>query len=158
MKITSIKTATVIGIIILIVSVSQFMQCTSSSNGQPKKTGKEKVSEDPISANANKMLEEGKQTFRFETFGDEAYWTDALQLNKAIVGEKNGGVGGGLSPKAALAAGLKVDMDVIPADVASAIKAGITSMSTFNPAASAALGDSPPPTPPFFSPTMALFN
>ena len=48
----------------------------------------------------------------------------ALQLDKAIAGEKNGGVGAGLSPKAALAAGLKVDMDVIPADVAAAIKAG----------------------------------
>ena len=122
MKITSIKTATVISIIILIISISQFMQCTNSSNGQAKKT--EKENEDPITDNANKMLAEGKQTFRYETFGDEAYWTDALQLNKAIAGEKNGGVGGGLSPKAALAAGLKVDMDVIPADVAAAIKAG----------------------------------
>ena len=79
---------------------------------------------DEITANANKMLEEGKQTFRFETFGDEAYWTDALQLNKAIAGEKNGGIGPGLSPKAALGAGLKVDMEVIPAEVAAAIKAG----------------------------------
>jgi hypothetical protein len=122
MKITSIKATAVIGIIILAVSLSQFIQCTNSSNGQTKKTGKE--NDDPITANANKMLEEGKQTFRFETFGDEAYWTDALQLNKAIAGEKNGGVGGGLSPKAALAAGLKVDMDVIPADVAAAIKSG----------------------------------
>jgi cytochrome c2 len=80
--------------------------------------------EDPISANAKKMLEEGKQTFRFETFGDEAYWSTALQLDKAIAGEKHGGIGAGLSPKAALAAGLKVDMDAIPADVAAAIKAG----------------------------------
>ncbi len=53
------------------------------------------------------MLEEGKQTFRFETFGDEAYWTDALELNKAVTSEKNGGVGEGLSPKAALTAGPK---------------------------------------------------
>ncbi|MEO7923142.1 MAG: hypothetical protein ABIR30_05645 [Chitinophagaceae bacterium] len=122
MKITSNKTAIVISIIILIISAGQFMQCTNSSSGQFKKTDKE--NEDPITDNANKMLAEGKQTFRFETFGDEAYWTDALQLNKAITGEKNGGVGGGLSPKAALAAGLKVDMDAIPADVAAAIKAG----------------------------------
>ncbi len=122
MKIISIKTATVISIIILFVLVSQFIQCTNSSHGQVNKT--EKEIEDPIADNANKMLAEGKQTFRFETFGDEAYWTDALQLHKAIAGEKNGGVGGGLSPKAALEAGLKVDMDVIPADVAAAIKAG----------------------------------
>ena len=122
MKITSIKAATVIGIILLIVSISQFMQCTNSTNAQPPKTTGENV--DPIMDNANTMLAEGKQTFRFETFGDEAYWSTALQLDKAIAGQKNGGVGAGLSPKAALAAGLKVDMDVIPADVAAAIKAG----------------------------------
>lgn len=108
-----------LGISFFIVSMSLF-RCTNSTDGKSP-TPKES---DPVLANAQQMLEEGKQTFRFETFGDEAYWTDALQLNKAIAGEKNGGVGPGLSPKAALAAGLKVDMDVIPADVAAAIKAG----------------------------------
>jgi hypothetical protein len=122
MKITSIKTATVIGIILLIMSVSKFIQCTNSINAQPQKTTG--ANEDPTMDNANKMLAEGRQTFRFETFGDEAYWSAALQLDKAIAGQKNGGVGAGLSPKAALAAGLKVDMDVIPPDVAAAIKAG----------------------------------
>ena len=37
-----------------------------------------------------------------ETFGSEAFWGDTLQLHKAIAGEKNGGVGPGVSPKAAL--------------------------------------------------------
>lgn len=110
-----------LGIAFLIVSMSLF-QCTHATNGKESTTVKE--SDDPVSANARQMLEEGRQTFRFETFGDETYWTDALQLNKAIAGEKNAGVGAGLSPKAALAAGLKVDMDVIPADVAAGIKAG----------------------------------
>jgi hypothetical protein len=122
MKLTSTKTVTVIVTILLIVTMSQFMQCTNSSNGQPPKTTGE--NKDPIMDNANKMLAEGKQTFRFETFGDEAYWSASLELDKAIAGQKNGGIGAGLSPKAALAAGLKVDMDVIPADVASALKAG----------------------------------
>jgi hypothetical protein len=122
MKIVSIKTVMVISMILLTVSISQFMQCTISTDAQPQKTAAKK--EDATTDNANKMLEEGKQTFRYETFGDEVYWTDALQLNKAVSGEKNGGTGAGLSPKAALAAGLKVDMDVIPADVAAAIKAG----------------------------------
>jgi hypothetical protein len=121
MKITSIKTATIIGIILLIVSVSLVMHSTNSTNAQPKTTGE---NEDPAMDNANKMLTEGKQTFRFETFGDEAYWSTALQLDKAIAGQKNGGIGAGLSPKAALAAGLKVDMNVIPPDLATAIKAG----------------------------------
>ena len=103
------------------ISIS-FIQCKNSSTAQEPATDKEK--DDPVFADAKQMLAEGKQTFRFETFGDEAYWTNALQLNKAIAGEKNGGVGAGLSPKAALAAGLKVDMEVIPADVAAGIKAG----------------------------------
>jgi len=122
MKITSIKAATVIGFILLIMSTGPFVRCTDSTRAQPQKAPGE--NEDPVMANANQMLVEGKQTFRFETFGDEAYWSTALQLDKAIAGQKNGGIGAGLSPKAALAAGLKVDMDAIPADVAAAIRAG----------------------------------
>ncbi len=106
------------------IAAMSLLQCTDSTKDQTPTSKNDKESDDPIAANAKQMLEEGKHTFRFETFGDESYWTDALQLNKAILGEKNGGLGAGLSPKAALAAGLKVDMDVIPADVAAAIKAG----------------------------------
>ena len=76
-----------------------------------------------IRANAQQMLEEGRQTFRFETFGDEAFWSDGLGLDRAIAGEKNGGVGAGVSPKAALALGLKVDMDALPAALVEKIKA-----------------------------------
>ena len=60
------------------------------------------------------MLEEGRKTFRYDTFGSEAFWGDALQLHKAIAGEKNGGVGPGVSPKTALSVGLKVDADALP--------------------------------------------
>lgn len=104
-----------------LISVS-LLRCTTEAEGNT--TAPIKQAEDPATANANKMMAEGRQTFRYETFGDEAFWTDALQIQKAIMGEKNGGVGPGLSPKAALAAGLKVDMTAIPADVAAAIKAG----------------------------------
>src|SRR5881296_3695710 len=62
-----------------------------------------------IEDNAARMMREGRQIFRFDTFGDEAFWGDALQLHKAIAGEKHGGVGGGVSPKTALSVGLKVD-------------------------------------------------
>src|SRR4029434_9351226 len=60
------------------------------------------------------MLREGRQTFRFDTFGDEAFWGDTLRLHEAIEGEKDGGVGPGVSPKTALAVGLKVDVDALP--------------------------------------------
>ena len=59
-----------------------------------------------------------------ETFGSEAFWGDTLQLHKAIAGEKNGGVGPGVSPKAALSVGLKVDADALPDALKQQIKAG----------------------------------
>jgi hypothetical protein len=37
-----------------------------------------------ISRNAQQMLAEGKQTFRFDTFGDEAFWGDTLKLHSAV--------------------------------------------------------------------------
>lgn len=77
-----------------------------------------------IARNAQRMLEEGKKTFRFETFGSEAFWGDALQLHKAIAGEKNGGVGPGVSPKTALSVGLKVDADALPATLKKQLAAG----------------------------------
>jgi hypothetical protein len=70
------------------------------------------------------MIAEGKQTFRYDTFGSEAFWGDTLQLHKAIAGEKNGGVGPGVSPKTALSVGLKVDADALPADLKQQIAAG----------------------------------
>src|ERR671925_251015 len=57
--------------------------------------------------NALQMIKEGRQTFRFDTFGDEEFWGDALKLHQAIAGKKLGGVGPGVSPKAALAVGLQ---------------------------------------------------
>src|SRR5438105_4502498 len=67
-----------------------------------------------ISHNADRMLFEGRNTFRFDTFGSEAFWGDQLMLHQAIAGEKLGGVGAGISPNAALKLGLKVDADAVP--------------------------------------------
>src|SRR2546423_8925798 len=70
------------------------------------------------------MLGEGRRIFRYDTFGSEAFWGDALQLHKAIAGEKNGGVGPGVSAKTALSVGLKVDADALPAALVEQIKQG----------------------------------
>ncbi len=77
-----------------------------------------------ISAHARRMMNDGRRIFRFDTFGSEAFWGGALQLHKAIAGEKNGGVGGGVSPKTALSVGLKVDTEALPAALVEQIKAG----------------------------------
>jgi hypothetical protein len=77
-----------------------------------------------ISKNAQQMMENGRQIFRFDTFGSEAFWGDALQLHKAIAGAKNGGVGPGVSPKTALSVGLKVDADALPESLKQQLKEG----------------------------------
>ena len=77
-----------------------------------------------IAQNAQDMMAQGRQIFRFDTFGSEAFWGDALQLHKAIAGEKNGGVGPGVSPKTALSVGLKVDADALPDALKQQLKEG----------------------------------
>jgi len=52
---------------------------------------------DATLSNARRMVDEGRRTFRFDTFGSEAFWGDTLQLHQAIAGDKQGGVGGGES-------------------------------------------------------------
>ncbi|HYE80450.1 MAG TPA: hypothetical protein VEI97_20950, partial [bacterium] len=74
--------------------------------------------------NAEDLYREGQRIFRFDSFGSEAFWGGKLKLHQAIAGSKHGGVGAGLSPKAALDAGLKVDMEMVPKPVAEGIKAG----------------------------------
>ena len=59
------------------------------------------------------MLAEGREIFRFDTFGDETFWTDTLRMHEVIRT--------GVSPATALAVGLKVDADALP----EAVKAGI---------------------------------
>ena len=81
-----------------------------------------------IADNMQRMMDEGRQIFRFDTFGDEAFWSDGLGLDRAIAGAKNGGVGAGVSPKAALQLGLKVDMDALPSALVDQIKAGKVDM------------------------------
>src|SRR5512142_917675 len=79
---------------------------------------------DAIKDNANSMVDQGRKIFRFDTFGSEAFWGDTLKLHSAISGTANGGVGPGVSPATALAVGLKVDLDALPADLVNQLKNG----------------------------------
>src|SRR3569623_2340365 len=76
----------------------------------------------PVVEHAQAMIAAGRQTFRFDTFGDEAFWGGQLQMHLGIAGAANGGVGPGVAPMQALALGLKVDMDALPAAVVTGIQ------------------------------------
>ncbi|MDB4972009.1 MAG: putative lipoprotein [Myxococcaceae bacterium] len=73
---------------------------------------------------AQALLQEGRQTFRHDTFGDEDFWGGSLRLHEAIEGQAHGGVGDGVSPKVALSVGLKVDSEALPAELTRSIQQG----------------------------------
>src|SRR5579859_4671300 len=79
---------------------------------------------DSVGANALQKVDQGRNTFRFDTFGDEAFWGGTLMLHQAIEGSKLGGTGPGVSPNSALMLGLKVDVDAIPQNVQEKLKHG----------------------------------
>jgi hypothetical protein len=70
------------------------------------------------------LIAEGKQIFRFDTFGDEDFWGGQLMLHQAIQGEQFGGVGPGVSPATALSVGLKVDVQALPQRLRNQLKRG----------------------------------
>lgn len=71
---------------------------------------------------AARLLNEGRDIFRYDTFGSEEFWGGALRLHEAISGQSNGGMGEGVSPIMALGVGLKVDVGALPADLVNDLK------------------------------------
>lgn len=71
---------------------------------------------------ALREIRRGRQTFRMDTFGNQAFWGGALRLHEAIAGKDLGGVGPGMSPETALAVGLKVDANALPHAVRKALR------------------------------------
>jgi hypothetical protein len=96
--------------------------CSKKSNAEGAATG------DAIRDNANLMVDEGRQTFRFDTFGSEAFWGDTLKLHSAISGTANGGVGAGVDPATALAVGLKIDLDALPGSLVAQLQNGTVNL------------------------------
>jgi hypothetical protein len=107
--------------IIIITACVVFIQCSKTFEISDAQEG---IGETQAGIEKKKSLvAQGKEIFRFDTFGDEDFWSGLLHIDKAIGGVNNGGFGPGVSPATALAVGLKVDVDALPAD----IRAGITS-------------------------------
>jgi hypothetical protein len=127
-----------------VLAVSTFvggMVAINSASQQPFQAARrpDNAFDDVIRRNSERMLEEGQRIFRFDTFGDEAFWGDTVKLHQAIEGERFGGVGPGVSPATALGVGLKVDADSLPPDVLNDIKHGRVNLN--DPAVTLALLD-----------------
>jgi mono/diheme cytochrome c family protein len=73
-------------------------------------------SDEDAQAERARTIAQGRQIFRFETFGDEAKWTDTLRMHEVIAAA--------VDPSTALAVGLKVDADALPQSIKDGIAAG----------------------------------
>ena len=135
LNVTSIRTKVLILLVSLLAGISVVLPIVNWGRARakavaPGRPTKEKQSkklrsfDDQILANAKQLLENGRQVFRFNTFGDEKFWGDTLQLHEAISGASLGGVGPGISPNTALNLGLKVDVDALPQQLQQDIRKG----------------------------------
>jgi mono/diheme cytochrome c family protein len=68
------------------------------------------------------LAAQGKDIFRFDTFGDETFWTDTLKLNEVIQAA--------VDPTTALSVGLKVDADALPPAVVAGVQSGTISLTS----------------------------
>src|SRR5215204_935403 len=114
--------AAVLGLALLVVALA--IRPATAIEGFLDDTNTANAYDTQIRANTRSLIDQGRETFRYDTFGSEAFWGNTLRLHDALQGSNFGGVGPGVSPKTALAVGLKVDSDAIPSAVADAIRAG----------------------------------
>src|SRR5215468_8309527 len=63
--------------------------------------------------------DDGQQIFRYDTFGDEQLWTNALRMHEVIPN---------VDPATALSVGLKVDVDALPPTVITALRSGAVNL------------------------------
>ncbi len=104
----------------MLIALVTFVGCTANTRDV-------QILEDTPDVPVERMTElvkEGRDIFRHDTFGDEAFWGDRLRLHEAIMGEALGGVGPGVGPNTALAVGLKVDMEALPNSVLEGVASG----------------------------------
>ena len=128
-------------VIFSLITIVAICQCTKTDKSldvvEELPANKEGSAERQGVNEHSNLAEQGKNIFRFDTFGDEEFWSGLLHIDKAIAGAANGGFGPGVSPVTALAVGLKVDVRALPASIIAGIRSG--SINLNDPATTLAL-------------------
>ncbi len=71
----------------VIVTVAVLLlACMIAVNRSARAGADNNTRHNPVVENATQKVLQGEQIFRFDTFGDEAFWGDTLKLHQAIEG------------------------------------------------------------------------
>jgi hypothetical protein len=116
----------ILGLLLIVPTVMLLLAAINESATSFNKH--ERHSGSSAEENAERLIDEGRQIFRYDTFGDEAFWTDALQMQRPV---------STLPPSTALMLGLKVDAEALPPSLIEAIKHGQVNLN--DPAVTVAL-------------------
>ena len=101
------------GALLIIIAGGMIPACRTQQTPTP---GRAPSGFDVVEDMSPQRVAQGREIFRFDTFGDEQFWTDTARMHEVVQRS--------VSPTTALSVGLKVDAEAIPPDVAQAIKAG----------------------------------
>ncbi|MFN0205486.1 MAG: c-type cytochrome [Planctomycetota bacterium] len=96
--------------------------CKDSGRRDDKPRGEPRDASGKRDDPSMQTLADGRKTFRFETFGNEEYWTGTAKLHSVIQQS--------VTPAMALRVGLKIDAAAIPADVAAGIRNGTVDLNS----------------------------
>ncbi|HRO46987.1 hypothetical protein [Agriterribacter sp.] len=99
---------------LIVISLSN---CKKTDNDHRQDAGEGDLS---LPALDPALVNQGKDIFRYETFGDETTWTDVLKMNQVIEAA--------VDPTTALSVGLKVDASALPAAVVTGVQNGSISL------------------------------
>ena len=119
------------------ITILAISQCAKFGNTEKTSDKAAQTEQARINDGKKSVIEQGKQIFRYDAFGDEHFWSGLLHIDKGIAGAANGGYGPGVSPNTALAVGLKVDAEALPPEVVAGITSGAISLD--DPASTLAL-------------------
>ena len=112
---------------VLAIATASSIALSQTDSGDEDETASPdpgRVASVDVEGSALDTIRRGRHIFRFDTFGSEAFWGDALQLHLALEGQRFGGVGPGVSPRTALDVGLKVDVQALPAALVQQLRQG----------------------------------
>ena len=98
---------------LLIIAAFSLFSCNNDEDPGQLPPGEGTLNLPPLDP---QLVQQGQEIFRYDTFGDETFWTDVLQMNQVIETA--------VSPNTALAVGLKVDANALPPEVVAAIQNG----------------------------------